>query len=363
MLKPENKLMPERAAPTRRAPRRLRRRQRDWKSLWFEIGMHSLLVLVLVLELNWKTEKAWPLQVELIMLGNNGTPPPIPKVEPSPEPKPDPKPEPEPEVTPPAPPPPPPPPPPPAPPEIAPKQEVDPQIAIEEERKRKLEQEKIARELAEKKVKEEARKEELRLKHERELAEKKERDKIEQERKEKEKKEQEKKAKEDAEKKAAEEKKLKEAADKKAEAEKKAKEEADKKAKADAAKKAAADKALKDAMRSDILGDPGAANGTADKNQAGGGNSNGYAAAILACVKPGVNYPTPPQSGSANPTAVFRVQVKSDNTVGTIKLVSSSGNSRFDDAVEIGIARCSPLPKRPTGLILQYLDLKYQMYD
>jgi len=363
MLKPENKLMPERAAPTRRAPRRLRRRQRDWKSLWFAIGMHSLLVLVLVLELNWKTEKAGPLQVELIMLGNNGTPPPIPKVEPSPEPKPDPKPEPEPEVTPPAPPPPPPPPPPPAPPEIAPKQEVDPQIAIEEERKRKLEQEKIAHDLAEKKAKEEARKEELRLKHERELAEKKERDKIEQERKEKEKKEQEKKAKEDAEKKAAEEKKLKEAADKKAEAEKKAKEEADKKAKADAAKKATADKALKDAMRSDILGDPGAANGTADKNQAGGGNSNGYAAAILACVKPGVNYPTPPQSGSANPTAVFRVQVKSDNTVGTIKLVSSSGNSRFDDAVEIGIARCSPLPKRPTGLILQYLDLKYQMYD
>ena len=254
----------------------------------------------------------------------------------------------------------PPPPPPPAPPEATPKVEIDPDIALEEAKKRKLEQEKIERELAEKKRKEEARKEELRIKHERELAEKKEREKLELERKEKEKKEQEKKAKEDAEKQAAEEKKAKEL---KEVAEKKAKEEADKKAKAEAAKKAAADKALKDAMRSDILGNPGAANGTADKNQAGGGSSNGYSAAITACVKPGVNYPTPPRSGSLNPTAIFRVQVKSDNTVGAIKLVSSSGIPRFDEAVEMGITRCSPLPKRPAGFVLQYFDLEYHMYD
>ena len=308
MLKPQNKLMPERAASTRRTPRRLRRRPRDWKSLWFAIGMHSLLVLVLVLELNWKTEKPGPLQVELIMAGNNGTPPPPPKVDPTPEPKPEPEPKPTPDVVPP-------PPPPPAPPEATPKVEIDPDIALEEAKKRKLEQEKIERELAEKKRKEEARKEELRIKHERELAEK------------------------------------------------KAKEEADKKAKAEAAKKAAADKALKDAMRSDILGNPGAANGTADKNQAGGGSSNGYSAAIMACVKPGVNYPTPPRSGSLNPTAIFRVQVKSDNTVGAIKLVSSSGIPRFDEAVEMGITRCSPLPKRPAGFVLQYFDLEYHMYD
>jgi len=355
--------MPERAAKPSRMPVWFKRQKKDWKSFWFALGIHSLLVLMLVLGLDWKTEKQGPLQVELFMAGDSKFNPPPQKVvaetkpapetppDPKPDPKPEPTPEPESEVV---------PPPPPPTPTVTPKTEIDPEIALEQERKRKLEQERIERELAEKKAKEEARKEQERLKREKELAEKKEKEKIEKERK-----EIEKKAREEAEKKAAAEKKVKEEAEKKAkeEAEKKAKAEAEKKAKAEAAKKAAADKALKDAFRNDALGTAGSPSGTADRNQVGGANDNGYSAAIMACIKPGVNYPVPPRSGNRNPTATYRVQVKSDNTIGTVKLVKSSGISRFDEAVEAGIKKCSPLPNRPPGYLLQYFDLDYQMYD
>jgi colicin import membrane protein len=367
--------MPERAAKSRPHPSLSRRQNKDWRSLALAIAIHSLLVLMLVLGLDWKTDKQGPLQVELIMAGDSQfSPPPAPKAEstmaspapkpePKPEPIPEPKPEPkpEPEV---------PPPPPPAPPEpqVTPKIEEDPEIALEQERKRKLEQERIERELAEKKAKEEARKEQERLKRERELAEKKEKEKIEKERK-----EFERKLKEEVDKKLAAEQKIKEEAERKAkeeaekkakaEAEKKAKEEAEKKAKAEAAKKAAADKALRDAFRNDALGTAGAPGGTADRAQAGGNADTGYAAKLLACIKGGVSFPTPPRASATNPTVKYRVQVKSDGTVFSIKILDSSGNQGFDRAVEAGIGRCSPLPKPPSGNFPPMLDVNYQMYE
>ena len=59
---------------------------------------------------------------------------------------------------------------PPAPPAAVetPKAEVDPEIALEDERKKKAEKERIAKEAEEKRKKEEARKEELRIKREKE---------------------------------------------------------------------------------------------------------------------------------------------------------------------------------------------------
>ena len=354
----------------------------DWRSFFLAIAVHGLLVIMLVFGLNWKTESSGPLQVELWAAGNSpvSPPPAQSKPEPPPPPKPQPKPEPVPEP----PPPPPPPPEPPPPPVELPKQDAAPDIALEQEKKR-LEQERAERDRIEqekqrekKRLEEEARKEQDRIKHEREVAERKEKERLDQERKEAERKEAEKKAKEDTAKKAAEKAAEKAAAEKKEEAEKKAKEEAEKKAKEDAAKKAAAEKkakedaakkaaadqALRDAFRSDALGAAGIPGGTADRNQSGGGRDNGYASKVRACIQPGVAFPTPQRTGSANPTAVYVVRLKSDGTVSGLTLKRSSGNPGFDRAVEAGISKCTPFPKPSTGgYPANGIEVNYQMYE
>jgi colicin import membrane protein len=374
----------------------------DMRAVGMALFAHALLILALVLNLDWKTENQGPMQIELWADGTTPTAAPAqstkPEAKPEPTPtKPEPtpaKPEPEPEpvkpppppAPPPEPPPPPPPPPPPAPPAVVetPKNEIDPEIALENERKKKAEQERIEQELAEKKAKEDERREKDRIKREKDAAEKKERERLEQiERLEKEKKERErveqaerlekeKKEKEEKEKKALAEKEEKEkkAVAEKKEKEKKEKEEKEKKlaeekkaseAKAAAAKKAAAEQAFKDAMRGDVMGAAGMPGGSADRNQAGGGNYSGYGAKVRACIQPGVSFPTPPQSGS-NPTAQYRVQLKSDGTVSGVKLLKTSGNSNFDQAVERGINRCTPFPKPDSGSYPSYIDVDYRMY-
>ena len=354
----------------------------DWRSLSLAVAVHGLLVIMLVFGLDWKTESSGPLQVELWAEGNSPVSPPPAQSKPEPPPAPKPEPEPAPEPPPAPPPPPPPPPEPPPPPVELPKQDAAPDIALDQEKKR-LEQERAERERIDQekerekerekiRLEAEARKEQDRIKHEREVAERKEKERLDQERKEAERKEAEKKAKEDAAKKAAEKAAEKAAAEKKEkeEAEKKAKEEAakkaaaEKKAKEDAAKKAAADQALRDAFRSDALGVAGIPGGTADRNQAGGGRDNGYAGKVRACIQPGVAFPTPPRTGSANPTAVYVVRLKSDGTVSGLSLKRSSGNPGFDRAVEAGISKCTPFPKPATGgYPAGGIEVNYQMYE
>ncbi|MEO6958754.1 MAG: cell envelope integrity protein TolA, partial [Burkholderiaceae bacterium] len=188
-------------------------------------------------------------------------------------------------------------------------------------------------------------------------------------------------------KKAAADKKAKEAAAEKAkeEAAKEAKETAakeaakeaaaekaaaDKKAKADAAKKAAAEKAanakrdaLKSAMRGDALEAAGIPGGTADRNQSGGGgNDNGYAAKVRACVRPRVAYPVPPRAQS-NPTVQYRANLDAQGLVTSVQVQRSSGITAFDRAVATGIRSCSPFPKPPSGKYPSYVDGDYRMYD
>ena len=326
-----------------------------WAFSWALLA-HLVLVLLLVAGLNWKTEAEGPMQIQLWADGNSpANPPPQPpaKAEPKPEPTPEPEPAPAP----------PPPPPPPTPSTSAPppKAEVDPEIALDEERKKRAEQERLERE--------EVRKEEERIKRERELAAKKERERLEQQREKAERIEAEKRAKEEAAAKAALEKKKKEEADKKAkekaEADQKAKEKAhaDQKAKEAAAAAAKREQALRDAFRNDAMGAAGIPGGTADRNQAGGGRNDGYGAQVRACVQPGVAFPTPPRSGATNPAAVYRVQLRPDGTIADVKLTRGSGNPNFDRAVETGIRRCTPFPKPPSGTYPGYIDVNYNMYD
>ncbi|SOE47546.1 TolA protein [Orrella dioscoreae] len=116
-------------------------------------------------------------------------------------------------------------------------------------------------------------------------------------------------------------------------------------------------------MRGDALGAAGLPGGTADRNQAGGGRDDGYAGKVRACVQPGVAYPVPTRSGSSNPTAEYRVQLRNDGTVTGVNMTRSSGISGFDRAVENGIRRCSPFPKPSTGGYPSTIDVTYRMYD
>lgn len=247
---------------------------------------------------------------------------------------------------------------------------ADAEIALAKERKAR---EDMERRLAEQEAKEKAAKE---------AAAQAAREKAAQEKAEKEKAEKEKAAKATAEKAAAEkaaaDKAAKEKADKAAAAqaakEKAEKEKADKeKAEKAAAEKAAKEKAAKEAeakrqalraaMRGDALEAAGIPNGNADRNQRGGGGNDNYGAMLRDRIKPRVIYNAPDRSDSANPTASFRVRVGSNGQVQSVDLLRSSGNPRFDDAVQKGILASSPLPKPPSGKYPSYIDIDYRMYD
>ena len=163
-----------------------------------------------------------------------------------------------------------------------------------------------------------------------------------------------------AEKAAAEKAAAEKAAAEKAAAEKAAKEKA---AKEKAAKEAAARREALEALRSDALQAAGIPDGNANRNQRGGGGNDGYAAKIRACVQPGVIYNVPAQTGTQNPTSLFRVHLESNGQVRQVELIRSSGISRFDGAVQKGILACSPFPKPPGGKYPSYIDVDYRMYD
>ena len=120
---------------------------------------------------------------------------------------------------------------------------------------------------------------------------------------------------------------------------------------------------MRDAFRSDVLGATGIAGGTATRNQQGGGGDAGYAGLVRACVKPGVSFSTPVRSGSSNPTAEYRVYLKSNGTVESMTLRRSSNVDAFDRAVSNGIRRCSTFPTPSSGRFPSYIDVVYQMYD
>lgn len=169
------------------------------------------------------------------------------------------------------------------------------------------------------------------------------------------------------------EKKRKEEADKKAkaEAEKKRKEEADKKAKADAekkekAKKDALEKAKAEKLRQETIkrfaaqaGSGGS--GTAEKSTAPRIDKS-YEAALAAKIKSNTNY-TGSTDAPGNPAVEFQVQVLPTGEVMSVKKTRSSGVPAFDDAVEKGIIKSSPLPKKKDGTVERSFPIRFRMKD
>jgi len=298
------------------------------RSFAFALFMHLLLLAALTWGIQWKTEpntlatsaelwSAVPMEAAPAANEPEPTPPepvkppePVQKVEPKPEPKPT----------------------PPAPPKVDAAAERDAEIALKKEKEKKKLEEKKAAELEKKK-------------------------KLEKEKLEKEKLEKEK-AKEKEKEKAKElEKKKKEEALKKEEAAAKAKEDA---------KKAAAEEKRAAALRSENLKRmQGMAGASGDENAKGtalksSGPSANYAGRIRARIKPNITFT---EDVSGNPKAEVEVRTSPDGTILSRKLVSSSGNKSWDDAVLKAIDKTATLPRDEDGRVPPVLEISFRPKD
>ena len=178
---------------------------------------------------------------------------------------------------------------------------------------------------------------------------------------EKEKAEKEKKLKEE---KAKEEKAREDKEREKKKAEDKKKAEADKRQKE--AAEAKADAARADAMRKENLkrmqglaGASGGENstGTALKSS---GPSASYAGRLVARIKPNITYPG---DVVGNPRAEIEVKVSADGTITSRRIVQSSGNKAWDDAVLRAIDKTEVLPRDTDGRVPPVIVLGFRPLD
>ena len=292
------------------------------RSFALAAAAHVLLFVALGLVTRWTTQNqvvtaeaelwsAVPQQAAPRLVEPEPEPPAPPKPEPvrKPEPAPRPTPQPEPEV-----------------------QKRDAEIALkkqkEEEKKKALEKEKA----------EKLRKEKL----EKEKAEK---EKAEKEKKLKEEKAKEQKAKED-----------KEREKKKAEADKRKAEEAKEKA------EAARAEALRKENLKRMQGLAGASGGEHSTGTAlkSSGPSASYAGRLVARIKPNITYPG---DVVGNPRAEVEVKVSPDGTILSRRIVQSSGNRAWDDAVLRAIDKTEVLPRDTDGRVPPVIVLGFRPLD
>lgn len=279
-------------------------------SFLLAVFVHALLLSFLWFGISWQSNEPVAVEAEVWdMSVQTAAAPPLP-AEPPPEPEPEPQPvqraEPPPPVEQPAP--------------------TPPDIALEREKERKAEQ--LKKDLAER---EERRKKEI----------------AEQKKKEDEKKKQEEADRKELAKKEADEKKKKELADKKKAA--------------DAAKAEAA--RLDKIRQEDLKRMAGAmgSGGSAEKSTAPKIDS-GYVAAITAKIKSNTTY-AGGTNVSGNPKAVFKVDQLPTGEIMSVRLAKSSGVPEFDRAVENGIRKASPLPKKKDGTVERNLEVNFSMKD
>jgi colicin import membrane protein len=287
------------------------------RSFAFAAAAHVLLFVALGLVTRWTTQpqivtaeaelwSAVPQQAAPRLVEPEPAPPP-PEPEPKPvKPAPAPKPAPEPEAV-----------------------QRDATIALKKQKEKEKEEERkkaLEKEKAEKLRKEKAEKAEK---------EKAEKDKAEREKKAKEEKEREK---------------------KKAETEKRQKEEAQYKAEA----------ARAEALRKENLKRmQGLAGATGGENSTGtalksSGPSASYAGRLVARIKPNITYPG---DVIGNPRAEIEVKVGADGTILSRRIVQSSGNKAWDDAVLRAIDKTEVLPRDTDGRVPPVIVLGFRPLD
>ena len=310
-------------------------------SLLIAVAAHAALFLALTLATQWRTQpQIVQAEAELWSATPQAAAPRLQEPPTAPQPGPEP-PKPEPKAKPA-------PPPPPAPdPEI---ERRDAQIALE--KKKQIEKKKEAEKLEKEKVEKE--KAELKRK-EREKEEKAAKEKAEKDKAAKDKAEKEKKAQED---KALEKKKAAEKAEADA-----------KKRKQDEARKAAdakADAARMDALRSEnikrmqgLAGASGGDNATGSALKSSGPSAS-YAGRLVGRIKPNITYPG---DVVGNPRAEVEVKVSPDGTILSRRIVQTSGNRAWDDAVLRAIDKTEVFPKDTDGRVPSVIVLGFRPQD
>ena len=298
------------------------------RSVGAALVVHALLIMALTAGIQWKQDNSLSVEAELwsavpmaaapkLVEAEPPPPPPAPKAEPTPKPV----------VKAPEPP--------------APNRDADIALA----KKKKIEEEKKLQEALKA---EERRKEELKKE-----AEKKAKAKIEEDKRKLEAKKQE----ERKEKERKEKEKEKERKDKDA---KKQQEQKDSKAAAEEAKKL---EALRKENMKRIAGLAGAtgsdnATGTALKSS---GPSDSYGGRIRARIKPNITFD--PSSVAGNPAAEVEVRCAPDGTIVSKKLLKSSGNAAWDNAVLKAIEKTEILPRDTDGRVHSPLLLVFKPND
>ncbi len=272
--------------------------------------VHGALLAALFFGVQWKSEQAGGIPVDVYYGNPNAVtpPPPPPESKPEPAPKVEPTPPPKPQV------------------KVEEKPQIDPQIAIKDKEKREKEE-----------------KERL----EQEKLEKLKKHKLEEERKQKEQEDKEKARKDEEEKKAREKKEAEEHRldDIKKEAEREAKRE--QKQRSDAAR-AAHEEAIRAELEGTKGSPTGSKTGTNSGTQSGGGNASNlgqseYMDQIRRKIRGNI---TLPAGITGNPEAQFAVtQLPTGEILPPVVIKKSSGNKALDEAVERAILKSSPLPK------------------
>ena len=291
--------------------------------------VHTLLIVALTAGIQWKQDNSLSVEAELWSAVPMAAAPKLVEVEaPPPPPAPKPEPTPKPVVKAPEPP--------------APNRDADIALA----KKRKIEEEKKIQEALKA---EERRKEEVKKEAEKKAKAKLEEDKRKLEaKKEEERKEKERKEKERADK----ERKEKEA--------KKQAEQKDNKVSAEEAKKLEAIRKENMKRIAGLAGASGNENATGTAMKASG-PSDSYGGRIRARVKPNITFD--PSAVSGNPAAEVEVRCAPDGTIVSRKLVKSSGNSAWDNAVLKAIDKTEILPRDTDGRVHSPLLLVFKPND
>ncbi|MFZ6774473.1 cell envelope integrity protein TolA [Undibacterium sp. SXout7W] len=301
-----------------------------WRSILLAVSVHILLLAFLWIGVRWQNKEATAVEAEVWdMTTREAAPKPVAVEEPSPEPEPV-------QTT-----------PPPRPAVQAPVQKEDPQIALEQEKKRKLlEKKKEAehqQELAEEK---------RRLDKELQVKKEKEREKLREQELEKERlREKDKEREKERDKERDKEREKQKLADQKVQ---------------QAKDKAASDKIFKEDMKrlaaqAGVTGSGG--NGTAAKSTGNNRGDPSYAAKIAAKVRSNTIFNAIDVS-DGNPTVEYRIELLPDGSLrGAIRKLKSSGIASFDEAVAKGIEKSAPFPKDKTGAPPPSIDLVYRMKE
>jgi colicin import membrane protein len=99
------------------------------------------------------------------------------------------------------------------------------------------------------------------------------------------------------------------------------------------------------------------ATGTALKSS---GPSASYAGRLVGRIKPNITYPG---DMIGNPRAEVEVRVAADGTITSRRIVQSSGNKAWDDAVLRAIDKTEILPKDTDGRVPPFIVLGFRPLD